>query len=208
LLAGFSFTNVIVIVISGDTGHFRWPGEAIISWTVTSIAFIASVQFAKYVAGGTKDSKQRNWRRTEFFYHFGVIAFLLGFGFALAPQHSSGPSSDPYAFRCVASIVAFAACAIWGIVYVVRGLNALKNSTACPRRTKQTPPPFRSLSAVSPRPVFRAKRLLKPCPSPMQPRGPGGRQGHGPGDMAGLQTGCWVGIAIAHVNRGCGGGRS
>jgi hypothetical protein len=128
LLAGFSFTNVIVIVVSGDSGHFRWPGEAIIFWTITSIAFIASVQFAKYVAGGTTKSR-RNWRRTEFFYHFGVVAFLLGFGFALAPHHSSGSSPDPYTFRCAASIVAFAACATWAIVYGIRGWNAWQKSS-------------------------------------------------------------------------------
>jgi hypothetical protein len=122
LLAGFSFTNVIVIAMSSDTENFLLPGVAMISWTVASIAFIASVGFAKYVAEPRLDSskvEKYEWR-TDFCYHFGIVTFLLGFGLALAPQHSSGS----YVFRWVASIVAFLACAIWAGIYVKRALDA------------------------------------------------------------------------------------
>lgn len=129
LLAGFSFTNVIVIAMSSDTENFLLPGVAMISWAVASIAFIASVGFAKYVAEvGLKDSTVASYEwRTDFCYHVGVVTFLLGFGLALAPQHSSGS----WWFRWVASGIAFAACAIWAFVYMKRaGLAWIKRIQA------------------------------------------------------------------------------
>lgn len=114
LLAGFSFTNVIVIIVSSDTGHFLLPGEAIISWTIASIAFVFAVQFAKWVA-----RKKVDYERTVLFYHVGVVTFLLGFGFALAPQ----PSTGAYVFRWIASGIAFAVCLIEAGVYVNRELR-------------------------------------------------------------------------------------
>lgn len=121
LLAGFSFTNVIVIVISGDTGHFLLPGWAICSWTIASISFIVSVQFAKYVAEGIAKSEhqQRYWTSTDFSYHVGVVTFLLGFGLALAPQ----PGAGAYGFRWFASGFVFAACTFESGVYVIRALK-------------------------------------------------------------------------------------
>jgi hypothetical protein len=114
LLAGFSFTNVIVIIMSSDTGHFLLPGEAIISWTIASISFVFAVQFAKWAT-----RKKVNYERTVLFYHVGVVTFLLGFGFALAPP----PSTVAYVFRWFASGFAFAVCAIEAIVYVNRALR-------------------------------------------------------------------------------------
>ena len=58
-------------------------------------------------------------RRTVLFYHVGVVTFLLGFGFALAPQ----PSTGAYVFRWIASGVAFAVCLIEAGVYVNRELR-------------------------------------------------------------------------------------
>jgi hypothetical protein len=118
LLAGFSFTNVILIANSGHTDNFLLPGLAMISWTLASVAFIASVQFAKYVAEESLDPAEvkRYESRTGICYHVGVITFLGGLGLALAPQHSSGS----FAYRVVASVVAFAACAIEGGVYLTR----------------------------------------------------------------------------------------
>jgi len=59
LLAGFSFTSVIVL--SDDAGAFRWPGEAILALTIAAIALIAAVQCAKYARpdrwSGTNRSK-------------------------------------------------------------------------------------------------------------------------------------------------------
>lgn len=112
LLAGFSFTNVIVIAISSDTGHFLLPGEAIISWTVASIAFILAVQFAKHVADG--EVRFEKW--TDLPYHVGVVTFLLGFGLALLTH----PSDETYVFRLIASSVAFAVCLGEAVVYVRR----------------------------------------------------------------------------------------
>src|ERR1035441_4004805 len=74
LLAGFSFTNVIVIAMSSDTGHFLLPGEAIISWTIASIAFSLAGQFAKHAADG--EVRFKKW--IELPYHVGVVTFLLG----------------------------------------------------------------------------------------------------------------------------------
>jgi hypothetical protein len=118
LLAGFSFTNVILIAMSSDTDNFLLAGFAMISWTVASIAFIASVQFAKYVAeAGLDPSKVASYEwRTDICYHVGVITFLAGFGLALAPQHSSGS----FVFRVVASVIAFTACATEAGVYLTR----------------------------------------------------------------------------------------
>jgi hypothetical protein len=115
LLAGFSFTNVIVIAMSSDTGHFLLPGEAIISWTIASIAFILAVQFAKHAADG--EVRFKKW--TELPYHVGVVTFLLGFGLALLTH----PSDETYVFRLVASSVAFAACLVEAVVYVRRALR-------------------------------------------------------------------------------------
>ena len=109
LLAGFSFTNVIVIVMSNDAEHFLLPGEAVISWTIASIAFIVTVQFAKYAADGEK----RYEGRTEICYHLGVLTFLIGFGFALAPKSGA----EEYVFRWIASGIAFAAFISEAFVY-------------------------------------------------------------------------------------------
>jgi hypothetical protein len=71
LLAGFSFTNIIVIITSGAVKHFLLPGEAILSWAIASIAFIVTVQYAKYVAAG-----EVQWeKRVDYAYHLGVFTF-------------------------------------------------------------------------------------------------------------------------------------
>jgi len=101
LLAGFSFTNIIVVITSSDIRYFLFPGEAIIFWTIASIAFVVTVQYAKYVAEG-----EAKWgKRVEYFYHLGVFTFLIGFGFALAPQ----PGAEAYKYRWIASGIAFVA---------------------------------------------------------------------------------------------------
>jgi hypothetical protein len=112
LLAGFSFTNVIVIAMSGDTRNFLLPGEAIIAWTIASIAFILAVQFAKYVADG--EVRYRKW--TDLSYHVGVVTFLLGFGLALLTH----PSDETHVFRLIASALAFVVGLVEAVVYVKR----------------------------------------------------------------------------------------
>ena len=117
LLAGFSFTNVILIAMSSDTDNFLLPGIAMISWTVATVAFIATVQFAKYVkeAGEGATVTAYEWL-TDISYHLGIVAFLGGFGLALAPQHSTGS----YVLRWAAAIVAFTAGATELVLYVDR----------------------------------------------------------------------------------------
>jgi hypothetical protein len=118
LLAGFSFTNVIVIAMSTDTENFLLPGLAIITWVTASIAFIVSIQIAKYVPEKELTAEEikryENW--TDGLYHIGVFAFLLGFGFALFPQHDSGS----HTFRLVAACFAFAACVVEACVFVTQ----------------------------------------------------------------------------------------
>lgn len=101
LLAGFSFTAVIVI--SGDTGHRRWPSLTLLALTMAAVTLIAAVESSKYAR-----DKTRPWLKwTRNLYHFGIIVFLLGLGLALAPQHGTGFQGT---FQWLASAVAFFAC--------------------------------------------------------------------------------------------------
>lgn len=109
LLAGFSFTNVIVIITSSGISHFLLPGEAIIFWTIASISFIVAIQYAKYVADG--EAKLR--RQLDFYYHVGVFTFLIGFGMALAPPNGA----EVYVFRWFASGLAFTAFVVESCKY-------------------------------------------------------------------------------------------
>ena len=115
MLAGFSFTNVIVIITSSGISHFLLPGEAIISWTIASIAFIVTVQYAKYVADG--ELKFR--RQVDLYYHVGVFTFLIGFGMALAPPNGA----EVYVFRWFASGFAFIAFVVESCRYGIKKWN-------------------------------------------------------------------------------------
>ena len=104
LLAGFSFTAVIVI--SGDTGHRRWPSLTLLALTMAAVTLIAAVENSKYARD--KSQATRRWLKwTRNLYHFGIIVFLLGLGLALAPQHGTGFQGT---FQWLASAVAFVAC--------------------------------------------------------------------------------------------------
>jgi hypothetical protein len=105
LLAGFSFTSVVAV--SAAAGSFRWPGLTVLALTFAAITLIAAVQ-CSYAS-----EKIRRWTRT--LYHFGLVALLLGFGFALAPQHATG---DQDAFRWAAMATAFVACACEFVAFV------------------------------------------------------------------------------------------
>lgn len=115
LLAGFSFTNVIVIITSSGISHFLLPGEAIIFWTIASISFIVTVQYAKYVADGEVKFKGQ----VDFYYHVGVFTFLIGFGMALAPPDGA----EVYVFRWFASGLAFTAFVVESCRYGIQQWN-------------------------------------------------------------------------------------
>lgn len=108
LLAGFSFTAVIAL--SDDAEKFRWPGPAVLGLTTAVVTLIAAVQCAKY-AGERGRSNAAWWHRyMRRFYHFGIIALLLGLSFALAPPRDAGLPQA--ALRWVASVLALVAAAI------------------------------------------------------------------------------------------------
>jgi len=139
VLAGFSFT--VVIVVSDDATHFRWPGEAILALTVAAITLIAAFQSSKYArdkrwpgADRPKSSiwwtrfryysltaKERTevWRKaTRNFYHLGISALLAGLAFTLAPQYGTGVQGM---LRWTASGIAFAACVIETVAFLTAG---------------------------------------------------------------------------------------
>lgn len=139
VLAGFSIT--VVIVVSDDADHFRWPGAASLLLTVAAIALIGAVQCAKYAratrwSGANRTRSSIWWTRTWYFklsdpkrtkfwrqmtrglYHLGLSALLAGLAFALAPQHAGGTQE---VLRWAASGLAFAACAIETTVILTAG---------------------------------------------------------------------------------------
>lgn len=114
LLAGFSFTAVIVV--GDDAQNFRWPGLTVLVLGFASVVFIASVQ-SSYLARlafsseveTSKTTSGKAWTgRMRLAYYCGVIALLAGLGLALAPLHGNGVENT---LRWVASIIAFVGCA-------------------------------------------------------------------------------------------------
>jgi len=85
LLAGFSLASVVVV--AGDPQKFYWAGAAIVGLTVAAITLIAAVQTSKYVHRKQPDAE--GWYHgTRALYHSGILALLLGLGFALVPGSS------------------------------------------------------------------------------------------------------------------------
>jgi uncharacterized membrane protein HdeD (DUF308 family) len=88
LLAGFSLASVVVV--AGDPQKFYWAGAAIISLTVAAITLIAAVQTSKYVH--REEPNAEGWYHgTRMLYHNGILALLLGLGFALVPGSPDWP---------------------------------------------------------------------------------------------------------------------
>jgi hypothetical protein len=139
VLAGFSFT--VVIVVSDDAAHFRWPGAAILALTVAAITLIAAFQSAKYARDKrwpgadrpessiwwtrswyyklTPEQRTEVWRKaTRNFYHLGISALLAGLALTLAPQYGPGVQGI---LRWTASGLAFAACVIETAVFLTAG---------------------------------------------------------------------------------------
>jgi hypothetical protein len=88
LLAGFSLASVVVI--AGDPQKFYWSGAAIVGLTVAAITLIAAVQSSKYVH--QEEPHAEGWYHgTRALYHSGIVALLLGLGFALVPGSPDWP---------------------------------------------------------------------------------------------------------------------
>lgn len=136
LLAGFSLASVIVI--SDDAENFRWPGAAILGFTIAAVALVGSVQCAfnarQYIWSGAdvaawwpdmkEDSEREEQLRAEQDWAFGrwqawtawtrgtyalgILALLTALAFALPPHHDLGIEGS---LRWAASGIAFAASA-------------------------------------------------------------------------------------------------
>ena len=132
LLAGFSTTSVVVV--SDDAVNFRWPGAAILAFTIAAVVLIIAVQCAYHARiylseltdqkdqevspVSTRDVNGRqqdhdhyelglNWTNwTQRSYHTGIVALLIGLALAVAPYHATGVGAG---FQWLATGLAFAA---------------------------------------------------------------------------------------------------
>ena len=116
LLAGFSLTSVIVI--SEDPTKFRWSDAAILSLAIAAVTLIFALQTSKYVRKEYPRAV-RYYGRTRIYYHTGIVAFLLGLGFVLAPLHVAGSPDAP---RWLACALAFAASVYEAVAFGKRFL--------------------------------------------------------------------------------------
>ena len=93
ILAGFSFTTVVMI--SADAGKYRWADAAILSLAVAAVAILVAVQCSKYVSK-EYDHRARWYGGLLISYHLGLVAMMLGLGFALGPLHvQASPAAPP-----------------------------------------------------------------------------------------------------------------
>ena len=159
LLAGFSLASVVVI--SDDADHFRWPGAAALGLTVAAVLFIGAVQCAysarqylwsaddasqwwpemkkdseteALLAGEQSESFQQweSWASwTRWTYNCGILALLIGLGFALPPQDKAGQMG----LRWAAVGVAFAAC-IAEVVWII--LSTWRRSAEARRNGRES----------------------------------------------------------------------
>jgi len=117
LLAGFSFTSVIV-VSSDDAAKFLLPGLTILTLVVATLVFIAAVQCAYhaqiyFIKEGPDYGRAVNWYRwTRRAYDVGLFALFFGLGLAVAPP---GGADD---LRWSAASLAWLAC-LGEVVWIV-----------------------------------------------------------------------------------------
>ena len=109
LLAGFSFTSVIV-VSSDDAAKFLCPGLTILTLVVATLVFIVAVQCAYhaqiyFVKEAPDYERAAYWYRwTRRAYDVGLFALFFGLGLAVAPP---GSADD---LRWSAASLAWLAC--------------------------------------------------------------------------------------------------
>jgi hypothetical protein len=111
VLAGFSFATVVMV--SADARNYRWADVAIPCLVFAAVAILAAIQCAKYVSKDDHES-MRWYGAVLVFYHLGLIAMMLGLGFALGPLHIHGSPAAPRWVACgmawvtgVAQFIAF-----------------------------------------------------------------------------------------------------
>jgi hypothetical protein len=109
LLAGFSFTSVIV-VSSDDAEHFLLTGLTILTLVVATLVLIVAVQCAYhaqiyFIKEDLDNTRAMNWYRwTRRWYDVGLFALFFGLGLAVAPP---GGADD---LRWSAASLAWLAC--------------------------------------------------------------------------------------------------
>lgn len=98
VLAGFSFATVVMVSV--DASKYRWADAAILSLAIAAVAILVAVQCSKYV---NKDypSYARWYGGLLISYHLGLVAIMLGLGFALGPLHVQGSPSAPRWAACI-----------------------------------------------------------------------------------------------------------
>lgn len=144
LLAGFAFASVVVV--SDDSGNFRWPGAGILAFSVAAILFLGALEanfnarrfiwssadvaawWPEIKADSTDEDKLRaeqgqafaRWRTwirwARRMYNGGVLALLIGLSSVIPPP--PGPHVEA-ALRWVAAGVvsaAFVTELVWMIV--------------------------------------------------------------------------------------------
>jgi hypothetical protein len=97
VLAGFSFATVVVV--SADAGKYRWADAAIPCLVFAAVAILAAIQCSKFVS--KDDPGSMGWYGAVLvFYHLGLIAMMLGLGFALGPLQIQGSPTAPRWVAC------------------------------------------------------------------------------------------------------------
>jgi hypothetical protein len=111
VLAGFSFATVVVV--SADADKYRWADVAIPCLVAAAVAILAAIQCSKFVSEDDHGSV-RWYAAVLVFYHLGLIAMMLGLGFALGPLQIQGSPAAPRWVACgmawvtgVAQLIAF-----------------------------------------------------------------------------------------------------
>jgi MFS family permease len=98
VLAGFSFATVVMVSV--DASKYRWADAAILSLAIAAVAILVAVQCSKYV-----NREYPNYARWYggllISYHLGLVAMMLGLGFALGPLHVQGSPSAPRWAACI-----------------------------------------------------------------------------------------------------------
>jgi hypothetical protein len=97
VLAGFSFATVVVV--SAGANNYRWPDAAILALAFAAVAILTAIQCSKYV-DATYPGRVHWYGGLLISYHLGLVAMMLGLGFALGPLHVQGSPAAPRWVAC------------------------------------------------------------------------------------------------------------